>query len=764
MKMAEQKRRNGLLSKGMKLPVTIEEALNDVLVVSLETGSKVFRGILLDMKKRNLPHGVPWQFDQSGSNNGKDAQPVSEGDTGSQPEVAATSNRYTYQQESSQNNNNQAPPHPVTLTRALYKDKNVRRIRLRPRQTLCNKCKAVCTETEKGIVPVTAVTKQQKPTPVNQPSPAPITRRTLKEGLRKRPAPQDTQPQTYSSRRKSLIQSKPVSSRISSRTVLTRSDSLPESRVVLSRRVSLTESKTVSTRRDSSELRAMLSRRDGLPESRIVLTRRESLTDKLLSARKDSNSESKPVTTRRDSNPDTKPLPVRKDSNGETKLLTALVNDNKIQKVDKSAAAAANTKASPLIKITIGEGTVIKIPPRIHGDEVDGEGQSPVKVQETDSNDQASSSDEMSPYKKLKRTFKKPKDKKDSENNTSGIQMSYLVSSHHKKHKRKHRHRHGSHSNDNDVFQSEGDMLDMFDENGETHSETTQTEVISQRPRLLYTWRQNKGLSPRRDVNKGLSPRRDINKGLSPRQENTSFTNIDKSMSPKISPRQDNTFSNVDRSLSPQIKSNESVQVQKKEYRLRSRERNSTESESVDSIITDDSEDSCGDDDNMLGDGFTVQTVPDSEDDRSAKSEECSGTEDEEGPPGDTNIESLRPLMMKIQTHDVTKCVATDGRSIHVGDIVWGKIQGFPWWPGRVLSITVSQRDNGTMIRQLAHVSWFGSSTMSHIQCSDLYPFLEDFKLRFNRKKRGPYKMAIKAGHHSCSEYHKYPSYRLHRV
>lgn len=52
MKMAEQKRRNGVLSKGMKVPVTIEEAINDVLVVCLETGSKIFRGILLDMKKR----------------------------------------------------------------------------------------------------------------------------------------------------------------------------------------------------------------------------------------------------------------------------------------------------------------------------------------------------------------------------------------------------------------------------------------------------------------------------------------------------------------------------------------------------------------------------------------------------------------------------------------------------------------------------------------------------------------------------------------
>jgi hypothetical protein len=113
-----------------------------------------------------------------------------------------------------------------------------------------------------------------------------------------------------------------------------------------------------------------------------------------------------------------------------------------------------------------------------------------------------------------------------------------------------------------------------------------------------------------------------------------------------------------------------------------------------------------------------------------------------DAPPSNDDV--FRSMMIKIRTHDVPKCMATDGRTIHVGDIVWGKIKGFPWWPGRVLSISVSERDGGIVIRKLAHVSWFGSSTMSHIQCSDLYPFLEDFKLRYNRKKRGPYKVAIK--------------------
>ena len=104
----------------------------------------------------------------------------------------------------------------------------------------------------------------------------------------------------------------------------------------------------------------------------------------------------------------------------------------------------------------------------------------------------------------------------------------------------------------------------------------------------------------------------------------------------------------------------------------------------------------------------------------------------------------IRPLMMRIQTRTVNNGILPDGRSVRVGEVVWGKIHGFPWWPGKILSITLSQRDNGTVITQMAHIAWCGSSTMSHMPCSELYPFLEDFKYRYNKKKKGTYKNAIK--------------------
>lgn len=101
------------------------------------------------------------------------------------------------------------------------------------------------------------------------------------------------------------------------------------------------------------------------------------------------------------------------------------------------------------------------------------------------------------------------------------------------------------------------------------------------------------------------------------------------------------------------------------------------------------------------------------------------------------------PLTVRLHTQSVSKCVTQDGRTISVGDIVWGKIHGFPWWPARVLDINLSQKENGDPSWQEAKVSWFGSPTTSFLSLSKLSPFSEYFKLRFNRKKKGMYRKAI---------------------
>ncbi|XP_036404504.1 PWWP domain-containing protein 2A-like [Megalops cyprinoides] len=102
-----------------------------------------------------------------------------------------------------------------------------------------------------------------------------------------------------------------------------------------------------------------------------------------------------------------------------------------------------------------------------------------------------------------------------------------------------------------------------------------------------------------------------------------------------------------------------------------------------------------------------------------------------------------KSMKAAVFSKNVSKCVTTDGRTICVGDIVWAKIYGFPWWPARILVITVSRKDNGLLVRQEARISWFGSPTTSFLALSQVTPFLENFQLRFDKKRKGLYRKAI---------------------
>ncbi|KAM4826518.1 PWWP domain-containing protein 2A isoform 1-T1 [Thomomys bottae] len=100
-------------------------------------------------------------------------------------------------------------------------------------------------------------------------------------------------------------------------------------------------------------------------------------------------------------------------------------------------------------------------------------------------------------------------------------------------------------------------------------------------------------------------------------------------------------------------------------------------------------------------------------------------------------------LKMKIFSKNVSKCVSPDGRTLCVGDIVWAKMCGFPWWPARVLTITVSRREDGLLARQEARLAWFGSPTTSSLALSQLSPFLDSFQSRFHKKRKGLYRKAV---------------------
>lgn len=107
---------------------------------------------------------------------------------------------------------------------------------------------------------------------------------------------------------------------------------------------------------------------------------------------------------------------------------------------------------------------------------------------------------------------------------------------------------------------------------------------------------------------------------------------------------------------------------------------------------------------------------------------------------------TVPPLTVRLHTRSMSKCVTEEGHAVAVGDIVWGKIHGFPWWPARVLSISGTRKqETATCEAQWpqAKVAWFGSPTTSQLSVAKLSPFRELFRSRFNRKKKGMYRRAI---------------------
>lgn len=82
---------------------------------------------------------------------------------------------------------------------------------------------------------------------------------------------------------------------------------------------------------------------------------------------------------------------------------------------------------------------------------------------------------------------------------------------------------------------------------------------------------------------------------------------------------------------------------------------------------------------------------------------------------------------------------------VSVGDIVWGKVHGHPWWPGRVLAISeIRNEESNNPWDRDAHVSWFGSNTSSIMRVHGLQLFLPNFAKRHKRNKKGFYRVAVR--------------------
>nr|CAH7749336.1 unnamed protein product [Callosobruchus chinensis] len=133
-KMAtEQPCKDIKLLKNTKITVFVDEALPDILVVTYEFGVKIFKGVLLDSTKRNLPCGVPNlnpAFDVPAK-------------TAKDDPLYAVNQRFAYNEPGAAKKRN------VQIS-SKYKNSRMT-VRLRPRQVLCSKCKGICNENSENV-------------------------------------------------------------------------------------------------------------------------------------------------------------------------------------------------------------------------------------------------------------------------------------------------------------------------------------------------------------------------------------------------------------------------------------------------------------------------------------------------------------------------------------------------------------------------------------------------------------------------------------
>ncbi|VEL06982.1 unnamed protein product [Protopolystoma xenopodis] len=112
-----------------------------------------------------------------------------------------------------------------------------------------------------------------------------------------------------------------------------------------------------------------------------------------------------------------------------------------------------------------------------------------------------------------------------------------------------------------------------------------------------------------------------------------------------------------------------------------------------------------------------------------------------------------------------TGCCGAGGNGFHVGDIVWAKLAGYPYWPSRInalwarnlhqlcnvpveqqlsegssnstsLAVASTPNDPSLAAGFTARVDWLAWDQCSYLSCSKLYPFVESFDRLYNPRTR----------------------------
>lgn len=105
---------------------------------------------------------------------------------------------------------------------------------------------------------------------------------------------------------------------------------------------------------------------------------------------------------------------------------------------------------------------------------------------------------------------------------------------------------------------------------------------------------------------------------------------------------------------------------------------------------------------------------------------------------------SVTPIKLNdthVSASDQAICNEDSTEDFMIGQLVWGRLKGYDWWPGRIVSYIEAQKAPPAPSNYW--IRWFGDNKFSLLPISFLRP-LSKFKESFNRgKMRGMYKRAI---------------------
>ncbi|XP_054553058.1 DNA (cytosine-5)-methyltransferase 3B isoform X6 [Talpa occidentalis] len=84
----------------------------------------------------------------------------------------------------------------------------------------------------------------------------------------------------------------------------------------------------------------------------------------------------------------------------------------------------------------------------------------------------------------------------------------------------------------------------------------------------------------------------------------------------------------------------------------------------------------------------------------------------------DSQPESLESPQVDVEGRDADSTEYQDGKEFGIGDLVWGKIKGFSWWPAMVVSWKVTSKRQA--MSGMRWVQWFGDGKFSEVSADKL--------------------------------------------